>query len=191
MKKTLAVLAAILLVACGGDSGERVQGYKTLRQDYLNIVEAVGLEQPIEPSTLPVSGSAIYAGSLFIGTPNGPDILGDLDLTANFANATISGRATEFRDNERGVYDGRLDITGGDIDRTANLTEVYTFIADLDGRITEQDTGDFYNVDAFLVGDFFGPDQRYVFGIARGDVTSNVGDFELESENASFAAEKK
>ncbi len=191
MKCISSICTMALVAACGGGSGgdSGAEKYSDLRATYFSINNQIDFNAPITASTLPTTGSANYEGSIYINTPGNITVAGELELAFDFANADFDGKATDIVDSDGYQYDGELDVTNGFIDRSADPNTSYAFIGDIDGTVTDPDDNA-YTLDAFIVGDFFGNNEEYVAGVIRGDVDSDLGDFEVSGSNSGFRAEK-
>ncbi len=194
MKYISSISAMVLVAACstGGGGGSNANGTETfsdLRATFLSINNEIDFNSVVDASTLPTSGSANYNGSVFFTTPQSLIVIGELDLAVDFAASQFDGEATGFADEKGFAYDGKLEVANGDINRSADPDTTYAFVGEIDGTISDPDDNA-YAVDAFIVGDFFGSDEEYIAGVIKGDVESDLGDFELTSDNSAFRAEK-
>lgn len=179
------IAATLALSACSGD----LQGTATLvtfaeLSNEFNALEGdvtIGTNQ-VDPSTLPMTGSSTYNGVLQIAldpgatsSGNALTLNGDMIVTANFDGDSVDGSVSSFSDSAGDTYSGQLDITNGDIRRDVDPTDEVTFIADIDGDLTNDFAGDDYSVDAFFVGDFYGTNEEFIGGVLRGEITNSVG----------------
>ncbi|SMY07813.1 hypothetical protein [Flavimaricola marinus] len=188
------VLAAVPLVlsACSTTSGStatpQVQTFDSL-QGYFNytdqILADIGDSYFDEPSELQPGGRSQYVGVMEIGDDLGVLAAGALSLNVNFSDSTVSGTASDFVDFEDLPVSGQLNITNGNIDRNADLVYEYTFVADMDGRLTTTPR-EVIDVSSVIFGDFF-QDQAYVTGGATGEYTLNGVDYPM---SGFFAAER-
>ncbi len=129
-----------------------------------------------DPSGLPISGAATYAGvmSLTVETGSGDlDMMGALALSANFTANSISGDATGFVTENATALSGGLTISGGVIDRSANTALEYTYTAILAGNLSGG--GETFGIDSDMSGDFLGPDHLAASGIVSGTANSSFG----------------
>lgn len=173
--KLYATTAAIVLLAgCGG--GATGPSFEELSDEFLDLAErspVIGGERFVA-SDLPETGGANYNGVIGVFS-NGPDdftLLGDLQMTASFADDTISGGADNFSDSDGDTYSGRIPITNGFIYRDDN-PELATFEADFDGELVYDPTGEVLAVETFMEGDFYGDQYEFVAGIVTGTVSSS------------------
>lgn len=172
MQKLIALVSVLGVAAGCSSSGGNID--VTSRADQAaDLADALIAENISDPTLLPVTGQAIYAGfgtlDLAIGGTT-QSYIGDLDLTVGFSSTSdqILGTLQHF-DGLTGV----LDITNESLDRGTDTDEDYTFGADVDGTLTNSDGN--YVIDASLAGDFLGRDQDGVTGIVFGDITGPNG----------------
>jgi hypothetical protein len=129
-----------------------------------------------DPSSLPTSGSAQYNGvmGVYVGDEeNGGIIAGDLRLDVAFSGADpITGRVTNLVDQDNTRYQGQLNISGSDLDRTIDPDLEYTYVAGLAGSVSDPADGAVYNVNGDLFGDFFGSNYSHTGGDVEGTVCS-------------------
>jgi len=129
-----------------------------------------------DPLTLPVSGSADYAGVVRLDVENGPGDIsmdGRLALHADFSANTISGDASQFVDENEVAYSGALTLSNGVIDRNADLATEYTYTGNLDGSLTG--AGETYAIVSDLSGDFVSSTTGAVTGVIAGTSTYSLG----------------
>ncbi len=173
LKTIGAGLAALSLSACSsGTNG-------VLTPDLLTFAEYQGLGDRIDgrsedlnftdPSTLPTAGAYEYNGVLGVALEDSRVAAGDLNLTARFDQSDIVGSVTNIVSADEIRLSGQLDISEGMIVRTDDPNEFYTFGADLDGLLVDDEGIDF-DVAAFLLGDFLGGGAGYVVGEVNGDI---------------------
>lgn len=191
-KMHLLSLSALALAACGSTSDPT---YSDLLDEFSTIdaqFDRSDTSQMSDPATLPVLGSFVYNGVL--GVNFGPDdarnsLIGDMRLVADFDASGISGDVNNFIDVNDVTYSGQLDITGGNINRAADLATQYTYGADLDGQLTDEDGGQ-YSFDMTLRGDFFGDNQEFVGGDLAGDVITPDGTVTYDGDSTYFVGER-
>ncbi|NDV01122.1 transferrin-binding protein-like solute binding protein [Pseudoroseicyclus tamaricis] len=161
--------ALFMLAGCSGQISVATQYAEDLEdaEAMRDLVENTG-ETP--PSAMPTSGSATYTGWTALNIDTAPEesyLLGETALTANFADSTISGSASNFlgRDSEGGYddYDGQILYTEGSI-----LGSGVVF--DADGTLTGND--DTLVIDGTVTGVFQG---NPVIGIDAVAGTANGG----------------
>lgn len=188
MKNCFLLGTVFVLSACSIDSTSNAERYDGLRDDYFELLEDIDFDDITEPTTLPTTGSAEYEGVLFVEAPGNVDILGDIALNFDFAESEFEGQAEDFVDVQGNGYDGDLAIENGFINRSVNTATNFTYVGDIGGTITGPDDID-YNVDALILGEFFGSDAEHTGGLLSGVVESAGGDFTLNGINSAFFAE--
>lgn len=176
--KLYASTAAIVLVAGCGGGGATGPSFEELSDEFvdLELRSRELLDERFVASDLPTTGGANYNGVIGV-LANGPDefaLLGDLQMTASFADDTISGGADNFSDSDGETYSGRIPITNGFIYRD-DLTEFSTFEADFDGELVYDPTGEVLAVNTFMQGDFYGDQYEFVGGIVTGNISGDGG----------------
>ncbi len=109
---------------------------------------------------LPVEGSASYSGTARIGLDplgGGPasDLIGDVEITVEFADTTLSGRAENFYGTIEGgevtAFEGQLFLSQGVIDPDATGDLIG---ANLNGTLSGG--GDTLVIDGGVSGNFLG-----------------------------------
>lgn len=143
------------------------------------------------PEALPTSGSATYDGVMYLDTgfvEPGPDgnheLLGDLRIGIDFGNPqdAVTGRVTDFVDEDDQRYAGTLTLSNGDL----ALTDDPALVADMDGTLTAPDGTD-YDIEAGLGADFYGEDHEFVVGGVGGEACGGGSCTDLEG---GFTAER-
>ncbi|MFV2002499.1 MAG: hypothetical protein ACC619_05910, partial [Paracoccaceae bacterium] len=139
-----ALLPLALLVAACSDGGD--DGGTTPPVDYASYQAQSAALHALwdsvtvsDPSTLPVSGGATYAGVIRLDAQLGAgevSMAGALELQASFASNSIAGTAQNFVDEADNPLAGVLTISNGAIDRGADTAVEYTFSADLGGVLS-------------------------------------------------------
>ena len=185
----------------GGGGGGATTSYQTLSSSLEERATRLGFadleESDIDIAVLndvPTTGSANYSGELGISffdptttgdNPGSVDelleggIIGEMTATANFTatGGTLSGSATNFRDDENRAWSGSLALDGGEIVRQAsdaNLPGGAVVVAGGIGGTLEDNTG----ADRVFDGAFFGgftssPDA--IIGLAFGEDAEDTG----------------
>jgi len=182
----------MLLTACGGSgsssgSGPRYDSFDEM-VDAAEALDATVFPIPYtDPATLPRSGTATHDGLLGVALTDGSTAVGEMTLRTSFAGGTISGDVENVRGDDDTEFAGSLDISNGQIDRTADVDTGFTFGADLDGRLTAE--GSTFDVDARLQGDYTGARYQYVEGFVDGTVA--VDGQALRISQGSFAGERR
>jgi hypothetical protein len=101
-----------LLAACGGDGSSF--GQMVTRNQVLSGETAAPPTQ-----VMPTAGTATYRGVAsfdFSDDFDGPDIMSEAELTADFASSTISGKLTNFRDHQDNAMIGEVAVHGAPAD---------------------------------------------------------------------------
>jgi hypothetical protein len=178
----------------GGGDGSAVAFSQRLAEFDALADEIFGLGSPERRP----AGTASYEGNMALtmreGTRIRSELLGDLELVANFDTGRIRGEATNFvgyngtvRDADPSRLDGRAYATTGSLDVTANM-DGNTFTGRSSGRLTQPNgaRGDF-NLN--VGGGFRGTDASHVAGIADGTVDLSSGGTSLGQQRVtgSFA----
>ena len=114
MPVRLLVAAAVLLAGCSSSSS-------TEERDFTQVSDAFdALNTRIEAlpdATILPAGTATYRGlaRLDVLGGSGNVLVGDAELNADFANATVSGAMSRFVDSQAGAVGGAIAMTGGTI----------------------------------------------------------------------------
>ncbi|NPD16822.1 hypothetical protein HOY34_16640 [Xinfangfangia sp. D13-10-4-6] len=171
----LAVLS--LMTACsggGGDDSPTVEYASDAANAARLVAETANLSQT-SASSMPVTGRAEYdgvVGMAFGGAPASiasAQMLGEMDLTANFATGQISGEFDDFNTAAGQELNGALRVTNGRI--TGN-----GFAADINGNLTGAGTAP-GAVTGAINGDFLGTNAAAIEG--TGSATSTAGNLGL------------
>lgn len=177
-----------ILAGCGG-SGNSSTTYLSQANAAIDLGQRYATADYTDPVTLPTSGSAQYDGFMVVGVeyPGGEtnSVVGDMRLTANFADDSVGGRATNFIDAANTNYDGSIVLSNGTIDRVdANFD--YQINADLGGSFVDEDAV-VYSIAGELSADFYGNNYEVVGGEVVGTSDSIYG---LASLNGGIVAER-
>lgn len=121
------------------------------------------LEQPLtDAARMPTEGRATYAGAAVLGA--GADyrsvttpVIGDLRMTADFADASVSGTVDRLQDVETSV------MMAGTIGLNGSISG-----SGISGAVSGRVEG--YRVDGSFAGRFAGVRPDYVFGEMEGTV---------------------
>ncbi len=187
-------IVAFLVTACGG-SDVVSRSYSELSSDAEQLgqrLEKIGqynattddLENVTQTSELPTTGSASYSGVSEMRTGDSasqtnsdfPDVLSNLNLTADFASSTISGRMDNFQASTNNVQvSGSVDIINGAFVTVSGGEAGMT--ADLDGElaVTKAGVTDMVGVSGGAIGTFVGDTGEGLVGITSGDLTTSQG----------------
>lgn len=203
VKYLVLVGAAAALAGCGGSGGATL----TTGPNYADLVTradaaAVGIVDldsgvVTSPSTaVPDSGTADYKGYVQ-GDLGGGELIGELSLTADFANAEITGTATNFQHSDRGAYAGVLymDDTHGGVAGTiedrdpAITTDAIVASGILAGTLTNG--GVDYAASISLDGNFVGGDSDTDPSAIAGIATGKVGAEDLGANTGGFIVLKQ
>jgi hypothetical protein len=134
---------------------------------------------PTAPDMLP-GGRAYFDGHVAMVFGNGPatfeaaDLLGDVDLEANFANGTIIGWLDDFNTRDGQRIRGDLYVRNGQI--TAS-----DFTANIDGRLTGPAAAP-GNVTGSIEGTFLGAGASGVAGTGAASTGSGAATLVFEAE---------
>lgn len=193
-------LPVVLLSACSGttsgsnvtpaptgpDTFDTAEGYFNAGGVIFDLIEDdLNTGNFDDPAGLPASGSVNYFGSLFAEVDITNGAIGAMRLTANFNNDSISGSVTDLVAYDDTPLTGSLDISNGVIDRTVDVSQNFTFAADLDGDLTDVD-GDQFTIAGSLAGDFFNGAEQ-VYGEVQGTLSGPEG---IEGVAGEFIAER-
>ncbi|MGZ9809994.1 hypothetical protein ACXN5S_05980 [Pseudoroseicyclus sp. H15] len=180
-----ALAAALALGACSGQVGIATQ-YGDDLAEATALIDRVEEAAPTAPSAMPTSGQATYTGWTGIGIETAPQetyLLGETELTADFAAGSLAGRAGNFlgrdAENRFDTYDGEILFTGGTI--TGNLGAV-----DADGTLTGN--GSTITVDAEMDGFFQG---NPLFGIYLASGVDFTGPLVVTVDGIEIAGEMR
>ena len=179
LNKSLSIIGAVsislALSACGSsDSFAKMEDRGT-------ALAAKYAETP-PTETMPTEGTATYKGYAGYSADENAetaDYASNVTLNANFADATIDGSLTNFRDANNGKLAGSVAVTDGAIDENG-------FIADLSGTLSQG--GESGEVTGAMGGTFYGEGAEAVFGGMTGEITTADGSVPLYGI---FIAEKK
>lgn len=175
----------LILSGCGGSSGDPDSDpiglpppihFDVYEAQWAELQATWGSTSISDPATLPMSGTASYAGVLRLDMENAAgevSVDGKLNLSVSFADNNITGTANKFVDPNDARYLGELTLSNGFLDRAADPAVDYTFNADLTGTLIGG--GDVYDLNAGLSGDFLGPGQGAVSGQLAGSADSSFG----------------
>jgi hypothetical protein len=169
-KSLLAVsIVAPFLTACGGgDSGELslAQNASAIANDTQLILDRINLMPGTSSANVPTTGSAVYSGTLAgvvvlpsrIGDP--ATFLGNVDVTTDFSDNTLTGSARNFVGTSGGVsselvsYSGTMAISAGDFGGTDRSVVTGT----VSGELSSQ--GDVFAINGAMSGGFYGDNSE-------------------------------
>ncbi len=167
------LLSCTWLLACGGTSGDggapgdAGHGMEYVVRDAAFESLASRLEDAEPTVTLPLSGSATYAG--FMGavvTPAGQDtvfLTGKGEISARFAERTVAGRFDRFLGAGGATIPGEIVLVDGRIARAGISADVAGTI-DVAGRS--------HAVSGNLSGTFLGPGADSVGGVVEAGLSA-------------------
>ncbi len=157
----------------GGGTGPIPPSWSAYEERQAALQAQWGSIAPTAPASLPYSGSAHYAGVLRLRAEQavGERLMdGSLALDVSFASGTFSGSAGSFVDSSGTLMSGSLSVSGGVIDRAADLNTGYTYSANLDGTLSGP--ADSFQISADLSGDFRGSAWQAASGVVAGTAQS-------------------
>ena len=202
MRKTTPVVASICLISlagCQAGGAADRPTYDALFSEFNTIdsqIDRRNIAAMTDPSTLPTTGGASYTGVLGVNLPasaGDTSLIGDMAMTANFGNSSISGGVDNFVDTGEQQYDGNLTITNGTIFRGADLNSQFTFVADLEGTLANQ-TGGLFTFNMDLLGDFYAgstsDNTAFVAGEMNGSVDTPGGQVDYTGTDTYFVAQR-
>ncbi|MFE3838511.1 transferrin-binding protein-like solute binding protein [Pseudogemmobacter sonorensis] len=177
VRRTFPTLSALcLLAACGGGGSDNpAADYSSdaAGADRLTA-ETASLTQTAAAS-MPTTGRAEYdgvVGMAFGSTPttlSSAEMLGEVDLTANFATGQITGEFDDFNTAAGQELNGTLRVSNGQIVGNA-------FSADIAGNLTGTTSAP-GAVSGSVSGDFLGTNASAIEG--TGTASSTAGDLGL------------
>jgi len=173
-------ILGLAVSACGTATNDQVDFDSQLRE-FITISDQLERQDwdITDAEALPHAQSANFYGRIYIAALDGDEVLqtsymGDLSLTANFLNDTVSGDATNFFEMGNQPVSGSLAVSNGSIDRTAVAEVDHQFTANLSGTLTDSINIDL-EFDAAISGDFYGPAAEGATGDVHGDINSPYG----------------
>lgn len=183
ISKLAPVIAILGLAACGGGSGgndgaEGDAGLKEYSFDEL-LTRSEALEAKIFSgendftafADLPAGGVVAYDGFMVVGIVQGANegegVIGTLELTADFDDNRITGRAGAFVNDRNQERAGSLTITDGQI--RADEFDTAVFQADASGSISFESGRT--NVSGVIEADFVGSNGELIDGAMLGTAT--------------------
>lgn len=137
-------------------------------------------------SSLPTSGTATYNGTFSGQLANRTDsvtdtLIGAMTLNVGFtaSSVQVSGTVSDVIDDDNDALSGRLDLSGGSLDRAGNPSSDATLLLMARGTLTDSD-GRALEIGAQLEGDFLGTGHRAVGGEVLGNVRVNGADQDFD-----------
>lgn len=172
IRRVASFCALLVIAGCGGSE---VETAFTTRSDALAAQRTAAFNAGIQDTdTLPTSGSASYSGltqlELDVTGDDDRSLIGDITFDVSFAAAdgsSFDATATNFTDANDGAYTGVLLLSNGTIYRLTGPTAGTTLDGIMDGQLTGPN-GEILQVDAVLVGDFYGANWQYLVGDVSG-----------------------
>ncbi len=176
MDKGIISVVAMLWIAGCGTSGSQ-GGTGTLSEQASLMMQVQSGENISDPSTLPTSGRARYAGYSTLDLPQIGAQTGQMDLLVRFGDfgGSVTGSMHNFEN-----LNGILQIGDGRLFRGADVGVDYLLGADVTGTL--DDASGIYVIDAELAGDLRGRFQDGVTGVVFGTVTHAGVDVIFEGE---------
>ncbi len=173
MRAAAALSSLTLIAACGGGRGSDNPAAEysgdSARAGRL-IAETAGMSQTAADS-MPTTGRAEYDGVVGLAfgsapaSPASADMLGEVDLTANFATGRVTGEFDDFNTASGQEVQGELKVSNGQIGGAG-------FTADIAGNLTGTATAP-GAVSGSVSGDFLGGNAAAIEG--TGTATSDAG----------------
>lgn len=114
----------VVFAACGGGGGEDDSPASEYSQDAAragSVISSTASMNRTSVASMPTTGRAEYdgvVGMAFGGAPGSlanAQMLGELDLDANFANGTVTGEMDDFNTKDGQRINGELRLTNGAI----------------------------------------------------------------------------
>lgn len=173
-----AVALCVLVGACSSDD-QSFGAFEAGARGTLDQASELGASLSSE---IPDTGSASYFG--YAGFNTGVnDVIGEVNMSVDFANDSVSGNATNFVSASDITYSGSLEFTGGFIDRSADtsLGDPH-LLADVDGTLESDGLASV--VDGQLRGTFNGPGREVMSGYLSGTITNQFETNALNSANS-------
>lgn len=168
---TLMASAAALSACVGGGSDDPAAEYAADSARGAGLVTRTDGLAPTPAGAMPARGSAEYEGIVGMAFGAAPaslataDMIGELDLRANFASGTITGELDDFNTSDGQELRGTLRLSGGQIAGSG-------FTADIDGRLSGP-AGAPGTVSGAIDGDFLGAGADALAG--TGTAISDAG----------------
>lgn len=130
-------------------------------------------------ATLPMSGTATYAGVASFSDDAGPRYIASANLQTNFSNASISGNFSNFRGRDGEIFEGSMTVSNGVVDASDSTVK-----ANINGRLTS-DTARVSTVDArgSFDAQFAGDNHEYIRGYTSSTWVTNAGSSTEERHN--------
>lgn len=153
-----------LLAACGGD-GSSFGQMVTRNQVLSGKIDALADSASPTPSGSMPAGTATYRGVAsfdFSDDSDGPEIMSEAELTANFdpSSRSISGKLTNFRDYQDNPILGEVAIHGAPPEYSEYAINGNGFRARLDGGVVYK--GKMSEVTGNIGGAFHGDNADFV-----------------------------
>lgn len=176
MKIVLFLGSALFLSACGGSGTSGGPSFNTLSSSGNRLIDQYGTAAETDVANMPTSGSATYKGVAAYSSDYSDaasileyaGTLSELELTADFANSSISGRSYNFKNlDATTTVEGQINVSGAITGNTFNAT--------VSGNTEESYLNQSANVsyDGTASGEFVGTDAEAIRG--TGSVTGDAG----------------
>ena len=169
MRMTLVgtMVAAAWLAGCeSSDEASDLDDLRDRSDDNIALLDRIEDMSPSAAADVPLSGTATYEGfaGILLETPgSNTALIGDAEITADFATDEMEGRLDNFEGRVQGGgvqdFDGEITLSDGDI----AVVTGSDFRANAGGVLTGG--GDVIGVDGSIVGAFFNDD------VVEGDMT--------------------
>ncbi len=178
-QKIISSAVFLMLAACGGGGDGGDNSSLLVTRDFDELIDqtdaffvAAEDAELTDDAAVPVTGQATYDGSLMLFVYNEADdaVLGTVEMIADFADNTISGRAGGFYNSSEESMSGSVTFSNGEIIREDGVF----FATDVEGSV-EFDSGRMA-VDGESFGYLLGDEGELMFAGIEGTATNSAGD---------------
>lgn len=191
-KHTSVLITVATLSACGSSSNDEPPTFAAYDSAFATLDADAAAEANTPESGIPpgqVEYEGVARGTLVLAGRTDYEILGDLEMRADFDSDAVTGSITDFVTSDDEAVAGTLDLSDGQVGRgvTAGVIAV-----DATGTLTDP-LGRDVEVDADMLGRLRGADGAFVTGTFDGDLSSTDGTGATitgDIRNGSFAAER-
>ena len=106
----LLLISAVLVAGCRTTTGEDAPTFDEMTASAAALEVLYGGEAA--RTDVPVAGAATFEGYVGGDLDDGRELIGELDLNANFGTGDVTGSATNFSDDGDQGFTGTLDFVG-------------------------------------------------------------------------------